>query len=124
MISDLAEVKYLEKLPKLRVLWLWDNPCADKPNYRSFIIRSLPNLVKLDNQPVTAEERSAPAVEEEPPARKERPNTGVRAQPRRNREENSRNENLLCAVLALLKELDDSSLELVRREIDRKLVSR
>lgn len=34
---------------------------------------------------------------------------------------NQRNENILCAVLALLKELDESSLELVRRDIDRKL---
>ncbi len=32
-----------------------------------------------------------------------------------------RNQNILCAVLALLKELDDSGLELVKRDIDRKL---
>jgi hypothetical protein len=30
----------------------------------------------------------------------------------------------LCAVLALLKELDDSGLELVKRDIDRKLQKR
>ena len=34
---------------------------------------------------------------------------------------NYRNENILCAVLALLKELDESGLELVKRDIDRKL---
>lgn len=34
---------------------------------------------------------------------------------------NYRNENILCAVLALLKELDDSGLELVKRDIERKL---
>jgi len=34
-----------------------------------------------------------------------------------------RNENILCAVLALLKELGDSELELVKRDIDRKLGS-
>lgn len=33
-----------------------------------------------------------------------------------------RNENILCAVLALLKELDESGLELVKRDIDRKLL--
>ncbi len=33
----------------------------------------------------------------------------------------SRNENILCAVLSLLKELDPKGLELVRRDIDRKL---
>ena len=34
---------------------------------------------------------------------------------------NPRNENILCAVLALLKELDESGLELVKRDIDRKI---
>jgi hypothetical protein len=34
---------------------------------------------------------------------------------------NYRNENILCAVLALLKELDESGLELVKRDIERKL---
>lgn len=37
---------------------------------------------------------------------------------------NYRNENILCAVLALLKELDESGLELVKRDIDRKLISK
>ena len=32
-----------------------------------------------------------------------------------------RNENILCAVLALLKELGESELELVKRDIERKL---
>ena len=32
-----------------------------------------------------------------------------------------RNENILCAVLALLKELGESELELVRRDIEKKL---
>ncbi len=34
---------------------------------------------------------------------------------------NYRNENILCAVLALLKELDESGLELVRRDVERKM---
>lgn len=37
---------------------------------------------------------------------------------------NYRNENILCAVLALLKELDESGLELVKRDIDRKLFNK
>jgi hypothetical protein len=37
---------------------------------------------------------------------------------------NYRNENILCAVLALLKELDESGLELVKRDIDRKITQR
>jgi hypothetical protein len=32
-----------------------------------------------------------------------------------------RSENILCAVLALLKELGESELELVRRDIDKKI---
>lgn len=34
---------------------------------------------------------------------------------------NYRNENILCAVLALLKELDENGLELVKRDIERKI---
>lgn len=37
---------------------------------------------------------------------------------------NYRNENILCAVLALLKELDESGLELVKRDIERKLTNK
>ena len=37
---------------------------------------------------------------------------------------NYRNENILCAVLALLKELDENGLELVKRDIDRKLFNK
>ena len=38
LISDLNEVKYLKALKNLRVLWLWDNPCAENSNYRPFVI--------------------------------------------------------------------------------------
>ncbi len=41
--------------------------------------------------------------------------------PKENGQQNYRNENILCAVLALLKELDESGLELVKRDIERKL---
>lgn len=33
-----------------------------------------------------------------------------------------RNENILCAVLALIKELSESELELIKRDIEKKLV--
>ena len=33
----------------------------------------------------------------------------------------SRNENIVCAVLALIKELDENSLEIVRRNVERKI---
>jgi hypothetical protein len=32
-----------------------------------------------------------------------------------------KSDNILCAVLALLKELDGGSLEIVKREVERKL---
>ena len=41
-ISDLTEVKHLANLPNMRVLWLWDNPCAQHKHYRPFIIKTLP----------------------------------------------------------------------------------
>ena len=54
-IADLREVNYLANLKYLRVLWLWDNPCSDHPLYRPFIIKMIPNLVKLDNTAITQE---------------------------------------------------------------------
>jgi len=57
LISDLFEIRSLQNCPKLKVLWLWDNPIAKHPLYRQFIIKTLPNLLKLDNTPVSMEER-------------------------------------------------------------------
>jgi hypothetical protein len=56
-VSELTEVKYLQNLGNLRVLWLWDNPCAENSNYREYIIKTLPYLQKLDNTAITPEER-------------------------------------------------------------------
>jgi hypothetical protein len=142
MVADLDEIRSLQSLPNLRILWLWENPIAEKGNYRSFIIRALPNLTKLDNQAVTPEERTAAAavVEHTPtpapptvthsrrePSPVQRPSTSAAevkpSRPRRVKPSTgeNRNENILCAVLALLKELDDHGLELVKRDIERKL---
>ena len=55
-IQELKEIKYLSNLKNLKVLWLWDNPCIETQNYREIVIKILPNLVKLDNSPVTQEE--------------------------------------------------------------------
>lgn len=46
-------------LSHLRVLWLSDNPCAETPNYRSFVLAHLPAIEKLDNVDVTSEDRKA-----------------------------------------------------------------
>ncbi|GAB0090268.1 uncharacterized protein DMENIID0001_049790 [Sergentomyia squamirostris] len=57
-IKDLSELAYLQGLPNLKYLWLEENPCVERagPNYRSIVLRSLPNLQKLDNVEVTPEE--------------------------------------------------------------------
>ncbi len=60
-ITDLSEISYLTDLSDLKILWLWDNPCAETPQYREYIIKLLPNLTKLDNEAITMEERTAAA---------------------------------------------------------------
>ena len=60
-ITDLSEIRYLTNLQHLKILWLWDNPCFETPNYREYVIKLLPNLEKLDNEQITPEERSAAA---------------------------------------------------------------
>ena len=39
------------------MLWLSDNPCATQNTYRPFVIKTLPQLVKLDSSEITDEER-------------------------------------------------------------------
>ncbi|XP_016105173.1 cilia and flagella associated protein 410 [Sinocyclocheilus grahami] len=51
-IASLSELKHLQQLSRLKVLWLAENPCCDaEPHrYRMTVIRNLPGLHKLDNQ--------------------------------------------------------------------------
>ncbi|XP_042230307.1 uncharacterized protein LOC121871841 isoform X4 [Homarus americanus] len=56
IISDINEILYLRQLPKLKSLWLADNPCADFEQYRLTVLRALPHLQKLDNVAVDSEE--------------------------------------------------------------------
>ncbi|XP_048810266.1 cilia- and flagella-associated protein 410 isoform X3 [Lagopus muta] len=75
-IASLNELFYLKNLPRLRVLWLSENPCcgSDPHRYRMTVLRNLPSLQKLDNQAVTEEELSQAMVDGEeitaPPARR------------------------------------------------------
>ncbi|TNJ28103.1 Leucine rich repeat protein [Giardia muris] len=55
-ISDLREVVYLRGLRNLSVLWLCDNPIASDPQYRSYLIRALPQLKRLDDADITPAE--------------------------------------------------------------------
>lgn len=56
-ISDINEVRYLQPLRNLRTLWLGENPIAEVPGYRYFVIKCLPQLEKLDNDMVTADDK-------------------------------------------------------------------
>lgn len=57
LVTDLQEIKHLTLCPNLKVLWLWDNPIADHPLYRAYIVKMLPTLIKLDNENVSPEEK-------------------------------------------------------------------
>ena len=163
LISDLSELRYLQNLPSLKVLWLWENPCAESSNYREKVLSILPNLVKLDNQAVTNEEKAQAARLDAPKARgkeneafanKRDRNASpvVKEAPRINRirgdlsteernvspavrdsgkqasrpktEAEGRSNNILCAVLALIKELDEYNLEIVKKEVEKKIRDR
>ncbi len=58
-IDSLKEIHHLKHCTSLKVLWLWDNPLSNHPNYRLYIIKVLPKLKKLDNAAVSEEERMA-----------------------------------------------------------------
>lgn len=51
-IPTLSELCHLRPLPRLRVLWLAENPCCgtDPTRYRLTVLRCLPRLQKFDNQ--------------------------------------------------------------------------
>jgi hypothetical protein len=56
-IAEINEVKYLVNLPNLRVLWLSENPVVETKNYRSIVIKILPQITKLDDNIISKEER-------------------------------------------------------------------
>lgn len=57
-LSNIAEVPtYLRGLFNLRKLSLYENPIADLPRYRQYVVKALPQIEQLDNVEVTHEER-------------------------------------------------------------------
>jgi len=56
-ISNLQELNYLKKCNNLKVLWLEENKICENGDYRLLVIKTLPQLVKLDNVVITDEER-------------------------------------------------------------------
>ncbi|CAD7971656.1 unnamed protein product [Amoebophrya sp. A120] len=53
-VKSLEEIQFLEKLPELRVLWLADNPIAEIPDYKDYVLSRLPNLQRLDSDVYTS----------------------------------------------------------------------
>eukprot|EP01079_Euglenida_sp_SAG-EU17-18_P005120 gene5120-919_t len=58
-VADLFQVAHLRPLPLLRTLWLCDNPVADHPLYRRYVLHCLPQLKSLDNAEISDSERAA-----------------------------------------------------------------
>ncbi|XP_014674252.1 PREDICTED: protein C21orf2-like [Priapulus caudatus] len=142
-IASLTDIYHLRALPNLRVLWLADNPCAIGDEYRKTVLGIIPNLVKLDNTSVTEEERcgaqqqeevngraSSPEEEEEEEEGKDLLETRGKTAREKRRERLSlaqvkdpvssavatnagKGNNVLTAVLCLLRELDGDSLQMV-----------
>lgn len=56
-VHTLEEIVYLKDLKHLKLLWLNDNPCSRNPYYKAFVLRMLPQLARLDNEVITAEDR-------------------------------------------------------------------
>ncbi|NXL16803.1 CU002 protein, partial [Setophaga kirtlandii] len=169
-IRSLDELFYLKTLPRLRVLWLAENPCCgpDPHRYRMTVLRNLPCLQKLDNQAVTEEELSQALVDgveiTAPPARSPVENgwsstassaTGATTEPQSqllscSLEDTSKTQeeldmklvprdkyssfstqetdcsckktnNVLNAILLLMKELDAEGLEIIQQTVARRL---
>ncbi|NXA06079.1 CU002 protein, partial [Sapayoa aenigma] len=170
-IRSLEELLHLRALPRLRVLWLAENPCCgqDPQRYRRAVLHALPGLQRLDNQAVTEEELSQALVDgveiTAPPARRDVENgwaepsescaagstaepgsqllscsleetnkiqdeLGTKAVPRDKYSSFSPGEtdcnqknrnNVLSAILLLMKELDAEGLEIVQQTVARRL---
>jgi hypothetical protein len=174
-IRNLEDVRYLKNLRLLKILWLCDNPCADTPGYRTFVVWHLPQLEKLDNVDVTPQERQAaqrmseeevtglafpggmpkpraPVAPQEiveharakeraanpmpPPAHPPAPpsaafqapgarNSGapeVRgSRPPSSARSTASQKNIMTAILSLLNELTDESMEIIHQEISDRL---
>ncbi|NXI25572.1 CU002 protein, partial [Sterrhoptilus dennistouni] len=170
-IASLDELFYLKTLPRLRVLWLAENPCCgpDPHRYRMTVLRNLPSLQKLDNQAVTEEELSQALVDgveiTAPPARRSVENgwsectassaAGSTAEPdselltcsldgtNKTQEELDmklvprdkyscfspqetdcsckKSNNVLDAILLLMRELDAEGLEIIQQTVARRL---
>ncbi|NXJ72668.1 CU002 protein, partial [Rostratula benghalensis] len=153
-IASLNELFYLKNLPRLRVLWLSENPCcgADPHRYRMTVLRNLPSLQKLDNQGEVLQLDASCVVARDwkglawqrkvlpagcnnicsssPLFSKIREELGMKPVPREKFSSFSPREtdctrkkrnNVLNAILLLMRELDAEGLEIVQQTVGRRL---
>ncbi|KAL4495132.1 hypothetical protein ABPG72_007239 [Tetrahymena utriculariae] len=137
-ISDLKELKYLSGLQNLKVLWLQDNPCAENLDYRKIVISYLPNLSKLDNSQITPQEKQesqslnnnfSQVYQNDNEKQKSGLNEMQENQSQlidndmanNSQQFEKQNQNIVCAILSLIKDLDINSLEIVRRDVLKKM---
>ena len=52
IIENVEEIDYLKSCNKLNALWLEENPVCKKDDYKLHLVKTLPNLKKLDNTDV------------------------------------------------------------------------
>lgn len=135
-ISSFEELQYLKKLPALRSLWLSENPITSDPNYRMRVIHELPNLIKLDEADVTEEEKkkaiefNGSDIEKIDSLNQDKKNANITQPsqyskrilklPTSSQNATSQKESdkpLITAILALLPELSNESLDVVIQKV-------
>ena len=55
-ICSLSQIDNLKNLKELRILWLDENPISNLENYKEYILKTLPQVIKLDNVPIIQRE--------------------------------------------------------------------
>ena len=111
-IQDLSEFDYLKNLRHLKTLWASDNPVAQLPGYRNYVIRTLPQITKLDEVDITDIERKN--AQQDPSMGKSRPRLLSPTTPDRTEES-----TFLHVTKELAKELTSQQLN----ALDAKLVA-
>lgn len=64
-ICKLEEIQHLRNCKSLKILWLQENPCCLISDYRTHVIRLLPQILKLDNMLITDEEREKAGIQKQ-----------------------------------------------------------
>lgn len=123
-LQSVEDLKCLQQLPNLRILWIADNPlCTD--NYRQLVLELLPCLVKLDNIAVTPNLNSKALTEQRRKKKSQRPKSAASVDSSFSDAESiirkSVETPIINAITALLPSLDVEGLYVVRGVIDKKI---